>query len=75
MGPTPSSLTKQSLNQRVTKVFVEQPLALHGSANKHAAQAAGHTIPDAIPPEGKIQPFSKIAVILNPYRDLDALPD
>ena len=43
-----------------------------GWANKPAAQAAGQTFPDATPPVGKIHPFSKIAVTLNQYSDLDA---
>ena len=30
--------------------------------NKPAAQAAGHTLPNATPPLGKIHPFSKFAV-------------
>jgi hypothetical protein len=40
-----------------------------------AAQAAGQTLPNATPSVGKIHPFSKIAVTLNQYSDLDALQD
>ena len=34
--------------------------------NKPAAQAAGQTLPNATPPVGKIHPFSKIAVTIEP---------
>ena len=46
-------------------LFVEQPLALPGSANKPAAQAAGADpfgCNSTSPPIGKIHPFRKIAV-------------
>ena len=43
--------------------------------NKSPAQAARQTLPDATPPVGKMHPFSKIAVTLNQFRDLDALQD
>ena len=43
--------------------------------NKPAVQAAGQTLLDATPPIGKIHPFSKIAVTLNQYSDLDDLQD
>ena len=36
--------------------------------NKPAAQAAGQTLPDATPPVGKINPFSKIAVTIEPIQ-------
>ena len=44
-------------------------------SNKPAAQAAGQTLPDTTSPVGKIHPFSKIAVTLNQYSNLDALQD
>ena len=48
-----------SVTESVTEVFVEQPGSVK---NKHAAQAAVQTLPDATPPVGKIHSFSKIAV-------------
>ena len=36
--------------------------------NKPAAHAAGQTLPDATPPVGKIQPFSKIDVTFEPIQ-------
>ena len=45
------------------------------SVKKPAAQAAGQTLPGATPPVGKIQQFSKSAMTLNQYSNLDALED
>ena len=42
--------------------------------NKPAAQATEQTLPDATPPVGKIQLFSKIAVTFEPIQ-FDALYD
>ena len=36
--------------------------------NKPAAQAAGADLPDATPPLGKVFPFTKIAVNLEPMK-------
>ena len=42
--------------------------------NKPAAQATGQTLPDAAPPVGKINQFSKIAVTFEPIQPLSGLP-
>ena len=39
---------------------------LDSRINKSAAPAAGQTLPVATPPEGKINPFSKITVTFEP---------
>ena len=36
--------------------------------NKPAAQAAGQTLPDATPPQGKTPQFTKIAVTFDPIK-------
>ena len=39
-GPTPSSFTKnQIINELVIEVFIEQPLALPGSANENITKS------------------------------------
>ena len=38
--------------------------------NKPATQAAGQTLPDATPPDGKIHPLSKIAGTVEPIQRL-----
>ena len=38
------------------------------NGNKPAVQAAGHTLPDATPPVGKIHTFSKITVTFEPIQ-------
>ena len=38
--------------------------------NKPATQAAGQTLPEVTPPEGKIHPFNKIAVAFERIQQL-----
>ena len=56
-------------------IKVQEEYHTESFINKPAAQAAGHTPCNATPPVGKIHPFSKIAVTVEQYSDLNALQD
>ena len=51
----------QLIFKHIQRLFYCQP-------NKPAAQAAGQTLPDSAPTVGKVHPFRKIAVTVEPIQ-------